>query len=53
MKEYVKPVFEMAQVCVSERIAQTSCVKVGSCFAGVNTECEPNWTNYTWNQGAW
>jgi hypothetical protein len=51
MKAYVKPVFEIAQVCVNERIAQTSCLKVGSCFNGVEMDCKPNWTSYTWNQG--
>lgn len=49
MKEYVKPVFEVAQVRVSERIAATSCVRVGSCYKGVEDECQPNWTQFDWN----
>ena len=53
MKAYVKPVFEIAQVCVNERIAQTSCVKMGSCFAGTGAGCKENWNSFTWNQGAW
>ncbi|NLB77708.1 MAG: hypothetical protein GXY17_11620 [Clostridiaceae bacterium] len=53
MKAYIKPVFEIAQVSVNERIAQTSCVKVGSCFNSTATECKPDWTMYTWNQGSY
>lgn len=53
MKSYIKPVFEIAQVRVSERIAATSCVRVGSCLQGVEAECQPNWTQFNWNSSSY
>jgi hypothetical protein len=47
MKRYVKPVFEVAQVKVSERIAGTSCRGEGSCWNDNWTrwECPDNFPN--------
>jgi|GEM_PF-1816895 len=48
VKKYVKPVFEVAQVRVTERIAGSSCTEHGSCYGGdivVPWECIPGWTN--------
>jgi hypothetical protein len=32
MKEYIKPRFEVAQICVNERIAAGSCITQGTCY---------------------
>lgn len=50
MKKYVKPLFEVAQVRVNERIAATSCTEYGTCYNSgwTHWDCD-KWTTPTYD----